>query len=320
MVGPKETTSIEPRSDATGRILESLRSLSLATNLTLYLPKNEALVECIDELCTSASNGSLRSTPKAFGISALYHGAGGMDVGALLSTFAAAGESRHQPPAYQDIVRTSEPSTTQSETALSPPQSKADIPPSTFSSRRGPEKRRRTDQGRRSPIPRVSGVADSRDRAWMRRIEQQLLDFGESLALLRDEIADIRKERKRESATPLEFPGTRTVTRSVSARPEFAATTQRLDVVEHHLQQMHRRLGAMEDRVREADEDCRDRHGERDGELDHRLEDFFTDVNDTVDARLDDWLLDQKADLQDIIKDEMNNIEENIRGDLRGAL
>ncbi|GME32245.1 hypothetical protein GTA08_BOTSDO13115 [Neofusicoccum parvum] len=276
IVGPKETSSFEPRSDAAGRILEALRSLSLATDLTLYLPKTDALVECIDELCTLASNGSLCSAPQAFGISALYHGAGGMDVGALLSP----SESRHQPPAYQDIARTSELST----------------------------------------VRPTAGSVSSKDRAWKRSIEQQLLDLGESLALLRDEVADMRKERDRERSTPLDLPRTRAVTRSVSALPEFAATAQRLDVVEHHLQRMHRRLGAIEDGVREADDNCRDRLDERDGELEDRQDDFFTDVNDTIEAKLDDWLLDRKADLQNFIKDEMNNVEENIREDLRNAL
>lgn len=130
----------------------------------------------------------------------------------------------------------------------------------------------------------------------------------------------MRKERDRERSTPLDLPRTRAVTRSVSALPEFAATAQRLDVVEHHLQRMHRRLGAIEDGVREADDNCRDRLDERDGELEDRQDDFFTDVNDTIEAKLDDWLLDRKADLQNFIKDEMNNVEENIREDLRNAL
>lgn len=122
----KGTISIEPRSEAVGRILEYLHSLSLTTNLTFYLPKKQPLVQCVDELCTGISNNSIRTPPRVSDIPTLYHGAGGIDVNAQLRIFALAGAS-HRPPAYQDITRTSKPSTTQSKTDSSPAPLKADI-------------------------------------------------------------------------------------------------------------------------------------------------------------------------------------------------
>lgn len=95
----------------------------------------------------------------------------------------------------------------------------------------------------------------------MQRIEKQQSDLGDSLALLRAEMDDVRKERERERSTaPLEFSYTRPVTRSVSAHPEAAATTHRLDEVQRHLQQMHARLGAMEHRMREIVEQQQQQH------------------------------------------------------------
>lgn len=102
VVGPKETTSLEPRSEAE-RLLAALHSLSLASNLTLYLPRNEALVECVDDLCARALNGSFRPPPQVYCLRGLYTGAGGVDVSALLNKYAAAGESR-QLPAYPDVI------------------------------------------------------------------------------------------------------------------------------------------------------------------------------------------------------------------------
>lgn len=99
VVGPRGTTSIEPRgAGGTHEILECLHSLSSVTNLTVFLPKNETLVKLIGELSTTASSGVLWS-PDISAVATLYRGVGGVDVGALLGAF-------RQPPTYQEAART----------------------------------------------------------------------------------------------------------------------------------------------------------------------------------------------------------------------
>ncbi|EKG09449.1 hypothetical protein MPH_13512 [Macrophomina phaseolina MS6] len=102
IVGPRGTTDILPKTRAAGQVLDSLRSLSLATNLTVYLPKTEALSEHVHELCTSANSGLIESTPKENDMRTLFGGSGGVDIGVLLTPLAAgsARELTENPPAY----------------------------------------------------------------------------------------------------------------------------------------------------------------------------------------------------------------------------
>lgn len=105
VIGHAATTSLEPLAD-TSRLFQSLRSLSLATNLTLYLPRNKISVECVDDLCARAQNGSLRPSPQNFCLADMYGGDGGVDINPLLRAFIG-----HQPPPYPDVASTSEGST-----------------------------------------------------------------------------------------------------------------------------------------------------------------------------------------------------------------
>ncbi|KAL1634260.1 hypothetical protein SLS58_010765 [Diplodia intermedia] len=213
VVGPRGTTSIEPRGAGGAlKILQCLHALSSATTLTVFLPKSEALVERIGELSTIAPTGVLRSRETS-ALATLYRGVGGMDVGALLGAF-------RQPPTYEEVARTTEQPRVRPSTSVSGPAL---------------GKRRRTDQEQEEGVLRA--------RAWMERMEQQQSDLGASLSVLRAEMTRMRRGRERaRSAAPPEFWSTRPVTRSVSARPEAAA----LDEVQRYLQQMHAQVEAME--------------------------------------------------------------------------
>lgn len=102
VVGHAGTTSLEPRAD-TARLFQSPRPLSLATNLTLYLPRNKISVECVDDLCAGAPNGSFRPSLRNFCLADMYGGDGGVDISPLLRAF-----TSHQPPAYLNVVSTPE--------------------------------------------------------------------------------------------------------------------------------------------------------------------------------------------------------------------
>ncbi|EKG13633.1 hypothetical protein MPH_09215 [Macrophomina phaseolina MS6] len=110
IVGVKGTVSLTPKSKAAGKILESLRSLSLATNITVYLPNNGTLSRHVDGLCASATRGSLTALQRHT-FDTLYGGAGGVDIGNLLARFGHGSIQNPEthPPPYDDLSPTAEP-------------------------------------------------------------------------------------------------------------------------------------------------------------------------------------------------------------------
>lgn len=85
ITGPARTTNLTPKTGTAGRILQALGSISLATNILLYLPRNSNLSRQADVLCEQASSGSLRPSAEGRALSILYCGCSGIDVTALLA-------------------------------------------------------------------------------------------------------------------------------------------------------------------------------------------------------------------------------------------
>ncbi|KAH7028453.1 hypothetical protein B0J12DRAFT_683641 [Macrophomina phaseolina] len=103
-VGPSNATRLSPKTKPSEDFLISLNSLVQATEVTMFIPKNNNHVGRIKSLCIKACNGGLKASPYEYSLPRLYSGSGGKDIRDLLSRFR---EPSEGPPSYDELALSS---------------------------------------------------------------------------------------------------------------------------------------------------------------------------------------------------------------------
>lgn len=87
IVGPANTTRLSPRGDAAGNLLASLRSLTHATQIDLFIPQGKKMKDNLHTLCGNVSNGRIGPRDADYALNRLYAGLGAKDIRDLLVSF-----------------------------------------------------------------------------------------------------------------------------------------------------------------------------------------------------------------------------------------
>ncbi|KAH7021743.1 hypothetical protein B0J12DRAFT_705357 [Macrophomina phaseolina] len=220
IAGPARTTNLAPKTGTAGRILEALSSVSLATDILLYLPRNSNLSRQTDVLCEQASSGILRPSTEGRALGMLYCGSGGIDVTALLAGPGLnKGEAEVEGEKYDDEFIEAPPSYDQLPPQKPPLQSNEGSVPSPDTTLPRPTRKRK-----RLPQSLDQDVTAQTPSLWQDRISR--LEF--ELAVLRGQVA----------------------TREAAGSPtEVASTEDRLDRFEDDLRSMRSDLDRLQTRT-----------------------------------------------------------------------
>ncbi|KAK7508817.1 hypothetical protein IWZ03DRAFT_123906 [Phyllosticta citriasiana] len=100
IVGPANVKTLTPTKEGQGKILDALRSLSYASEFTVYLPAY-VMSSHVRLFCDAASSGKLQPGGSDYALTMMYKGVGGQDISRLLQ------DTPQSPPPYGASLRSS---------------------------------------------------------------------------------------------------------------------------------------------------------------------------------------------------------------------